>query len=223
MHSSWWFAELWNLNQILAISWVFWVIFSICLHELGHGYTAIKCGDPTPLDTGHMTWNPLVHMGVLSLVVFAVTGFTWGAMPVDPTRFRGKYDSAKVAFAGPAVNLILFGTMLVMAVLWETFATQIAQPAQENVAIFLRVGTAFNIAAAIFNLLPIPPLDGSRILANFVPFFQRLYSSEKGVIISLLGFMAVMFFVGKYVFLVAIGVSDILIDLGAALLAPLSP
>ena len=87
MHG-WWMADLWQQNPMLLCSWVFWVILSICLHELGHGYAAIKCGDDTPRLSGHMTLNPIVHMGVPSLVMFAIVGIAWGMMPVDPSRFR---------------------------------------------------------------------------------------------------------------------------------------
>ena len=82
------------------------VVISICLHELGHGFAAIALGDRTPEETGHITLNPLVHMGPISLAMLAIVGISWGAMPVDPTRLRGRYAEALVALAGPAVNLV---------------------------------------------------------------------------------------------------------------------
>ena len=71
-----------------VLGWVFWVIFSICLHELAHGWAAIWQGDRTPRETGHMTMNPMVHMGGASLIVFALVGIAWGLMPTDPSRYR---------------------------------------------------------------------------------------------------------------------------------------
>ena len=105
--ATWWVIEAWEQSPVLLGSWVFWVFFSITLHELGHGWAAMRVGDQTPRLTGHMTWNPIVHMGPVSLVLFALLGLCWGAMPVDPSRFRGKHADAKVAFAGPMMNFSL--------------------------------------------------------------------------------------------------------------------
>ena len=86
---SWWVHEEFRAGGLVAVlSWAFWVIFSITLHELGHGWAAIRQGDDTPRRFGRMTLNPLVHMGVPSLVMFALIGIAWGAMPVEPSRFR---------------------------------------------------------------------------------------------------------------------------------------
>lgn len=219
----WWLANYWSVSPVLAISWVFWVIFSICLHELGHGYMAIKCGDSTPLDRGHMTWNPLVHMGWMSLAVFAVVGMTWGLMPVDPSRFRGKYDDAKVAFAGPLVNLILFAVCAVAAGAWEVFAIAVQDPARGNVEMFLRVGAAVNIFGFLFNLLPVPPLDGSHILGNFVPAFRRLYSTEKGAVVALLVCMAAILVASKHVSSFAFGLSKDVIGQVESVLRQVAP
>lgn len=95
----------WEESPAVLVSWVFWVIVSIVLHELGHGFTAIRAGDRTPIELGHMTPNPIVHMGRSSLIAFALFGFAWGAMPVNPSKFRGPYDRLKVSGAGPAVNV----------------------------------------------------------------------------------------------------------------------
>src|SRR5262249_8984123 len=113
MGFNWWVAEIWNQSPVLLVSWIVWVIGSIVLHELAHGWAALWCGDRTPIETGHMTWNPLVHMGQMSLLMFALVGIAWGQMPVDPSRFRGRYDDAKVALAGPLMNLALAITALV--------------------------------------------------------------------------------------------------------------
>lgn len=221
--SSWWLYNLWTDDPALAVSWVFWVIFSICIHELAHGYVAIKCGDPTPLDTGHMTWNPMVHMGGLSLLVFLATGFTWGMMPVDPSRFRGKYDDAKVAFAGPLSNFILFISMSVAAALWIVLATSVQEPARKNIETFLTVGAAFNCGIGLLNLLPIPPLDGSKILGNFIPSLRRLYSSDKGPLVSLIILVLFMLTVGKYFCLVTLGIGHLTVLLLAEALRLVVP
>jgi hypothetical protein len=86
--SGWWMHELWERSPVLLASWVFWVLVSVMLHELAHGWTALWQGDDTPRAAGHMNFNPLVHMGPTSLIFFAAVGFAWGQMPVSPFRFR---------------------------------------------------------------------------------------------------------------------------------------
>ncbi len=75
------------------------VVVSICLHELAHGWAAIRQGDDTPIQLGHMTFNPMVHMGSVSLLLFVFTGIAFGAMPVNPLRFRSRYGQAIVSGA----------------------------------------------------------------------------------------------------------------------------
>ena len=184
----WWVSETWNLNPVLLGAWVVWVIGSIVLHELGHGFAAIRRGDRTPIETGHITWNPLVHMGAVSLACFALFGFTWGAMPVDPSRMRGRYAGAFVAAAGPAVNLGLCVICILGDALWLRFGADTGAPSHvvKNVHTFLWTGAMINVMGVLFNLLPIPPLDGSRILADFVPAFDRAIRTEKGAIAAII-------------------------------------
>lgn len=184
----WWVAHYWNANPVLLGSWVVWVIGSIILHELGHGFAAIRRGDRTPIETGHITWNPLVHMGSVSLACFALFGFTWGAMPVDPSRMRGRHAGAYVAAAGPAVNVGLGLVCILGDALWLRFGADTGAPPHvlKNVHTFLWTGAMINVMGVLFNLLPIPPLDGSRILADFVPAFDRLVRTEKGAVATII-------------------------------------
>ena len=89
--TGWWIHDLWQSGQgTLLVSWIFWVIASITLHELAHGWAAIFQGDDTPLVTGHMTANPVVHMGIPSIFIFLLLGIAWGAMPINPYKLRNK-------------------------------------------------------------------------------------------------------------------------------------
>lgn len=114
----WWVSAYWEADPALLVSWVFWVIVSIVLHELAHGWVAIRLGDRTPIETGRMTWNPLVHMGQTSLIVFALVGIAWGMMPVNPSSLRGRYGDAWVSLAGPAMNLALALVLIVLGGIW---------------------------------------------------------------------------------------------------------
>ena len=142
------------------------IVISIVLHELAHGYAALRLGDPTPLDSGHMTGNPLVHMGPFSLVATFLIGIAWGQMPIDPSRLRGRWAEAIVAAAGPATNLVLGMAALTALGLWLRLASASESLVAENAHSFLTVFGTYNLMLCLFNLFPVPPLDGSHILAN---------------------------------------------------------
>lgn len=199
----WWVTSALERGPIFLGSWVFWVIFSICLHELAHGYAAIWQGDDTPRVSGHMTMNPLVHMGGLSLLVFALLGIAWGAMPVNPSNFRSRYGDAAVAAAGPLTNGLLMVLCVVVAVAWQLWGGSIPDPVNSNVLVFLEMGAWLNAVLMLFNLLPVPPLDGGRILGDFVPAFARLWQTEKGAIAGILIFALLFFYSGNVIFGVA--------------------
>ena len=166
--TGWWIGDLWQAGEsVLLMSWLFWVVAAIVLHELGHGWAAMWEGDTTPRDSGHMTINPIVHMGWFSLVALLIMGIAWGLMPVNPSRFRnGRRGWAIVAAAGPAVNLLLSGLCIVLCALAIRYGPQ-AEPLAGNLRLFLIVGGWLNLYLMIFNLLPVPPLDGSVILSGF--------------------------------------------------------
>lgn len=235
--TGWWVEEtLHGAGPWVLLSWIFWVIFSITLHELGHGVAAIRVGDDTPIRLNRMTMNPLVHMGPTSLIVFAVIGIAWGAMPVNPHRFRGKHADALVAAAGPAVNVGLFAICIVAfsviseymftrpayEVLEKELAARAAQvePADESQSFekiaeeiasdfsgfnatiegkegslsvmareFFFTGALLNAVLLVLNLLPIPPLDGSRILASFSGSYRRLAEGPHATTIALIAIL----------------------------------
>lgn len=207
MVSSWWVAELFQSNPGVLVATVFWVIFSITLHELGHGWAALRMGDDTPIETGHMTWNPLVHMGGTSLILFALAGIAWGLMPVNPSRMRGRHAPALVAAAGPAVNVALALVCALLAGLWIAYATMstMPDPAWRFGKDFLETGAMLNIALVLLNLLPVPPLDGSRILAHFSRPYAALASHPA---LSLAAFLVVFLFAGRHLFPVAHDAAD---------------
>jgi Zn-dependent protease len=217
MGTGWWVAEtLHGSGAFALISWVFWVIFSITLHELGHGVAAIRAGDDTPVRTGHMTLNPVVHMGWTSLIVFAVVGIAWGAMPVSPWKFRGRHADAAVAFAGPAVNVGLWLLCVVAAAAALVWAPETAFG--ENIWMFFWTGAFLNAVLLVLNLLPIPPLDGSRIVASFVPSYRGLVEGPNAGMISLIGILFVFFVAGSYLFGTAAEVSGWAVGQVAAVL-----
>jgi Zn-dependent protease len=207
----WWVADLYNGGQrVLLVSWIFWVIFSITLHELAHGWAALWQGDDTPRRLNRMTLNPLVHMGPFSLLVFAIIGIAWGVMPTDPSRYRWRRRGRiVVAGAGPAMNILLAFLALTLAGVWLRYGPQ-ADPLQQNVWVFLVAGGWLNLILAGLNLLPVPPLDGSSILAGLSWRYYRLMHHPQAGMVGMLLIVAIFFSgIGDVLFVAAM-------DLGAA-------
>lgn len=190
--SGWWVIRFYeDGGTVLVMSWGFWVIFSIVMHELAHGWAAIWQGDDTPIRYGRMNMNPLVHMGSTSLIMFALIGITWGMMPVDPSKFRWRRRGRIiVAGAGPAMNLALALVALTAASLWARYGTD-CQPLADNVLLFLTTGGWLNLTLAALNLLPIPPLDGSDILMGLSWRFYRLFQHPQAQMIGMFIMLAI--------------------------------
>lgn len=194
MFSDWWVHSLFSAGQTtLLIAWIFWVIFSICLHELAHGWAALWQGDDTPRRLGHMNMNPLVHMGGWSLLAFAVIGIAWGAMPVNPANFRDRrMGRVYVAAAGPAMNVLIAVVMLIATALWVRYGAGRFN-LDHDVTVVLFTGIWLNLILAAFNLLPIAPLDGSRILSGLSWKCERFFNSPQSQMFGLFMLLVLIF------------------------------
>jgi len=171
--------DLYERSPVMLASWVFWILVSVMLHELAHGWAALWQGDDTPRATGHLDFNPLTHMGGTALIFFLLVGFTWGQMPVSPWKFRNRrMGDVMVSAAGPLMNLALAAVTLTALGVWVVKGPANTQ-LQENVQMFLLTAGWLNLFLAFFNMLPFPPLDGSRVLAGLVPPTQPLIESQQ--------------------------------------------
>ncbi len=166
------------------------VLFAISIHEFSHGMTAYKLGDPTAKYQGRLTLNPLAHldpMGALMLVLFR---FGWAKpVMVNPYYFQDpRRGMVLVSLAGPAANIIAaWFFRLLLVFLPGQFSAQVGAV----VFRFLWFNVAINLGLAAFNLLPIPPLDGSKILSGLLPpryefAFQRLEAYGPVILLLLL-------------------------------------
>lgn len=186
------------------------VVVSISVHELAHGVVAVLLGDKTPVEEGRMTLNPLVHMGPISLVVLLVSGIAWGSMPIDRTRLRGKFGEAKVAAAGPFSNLLIALATLTALGLWQRFrdapSSELTQVARNGEFLLWVVGLV-NVNLALFNMIPLPPLDGSHILANL----SRSYATMLDTMVQTGTHFRVMFILfavaGSFIFELAVKIA----------------
>lgn len=197
---NWWVANLLESSGYVALwSWIFWVLLSICLHELAHGWAAIWQGDDTPIRLGRMTLNPITHMGPMSLLVFAIIGIAWGVMPVNPMRFRsGRLGEAMVAAAGPAMNLLLAGIALTALAIFRSFGP--SGNFSDNLMQFFWTGGLLNLVLVMLNLIPFPPLDGARILAGLSNRAADLYSRPEAGQFAMFGLLFVLFFISGFLF-----------------------
>lgn len=180
-------------HPVYFFSVVVTVVFSVTLHELGHAYAAIAQGDDTPRALGHLTLDPMKHMGPMSLIVLLVAGIAWGATPVNPSRFRSRHGDALVSLAGPAVNLVLALIGLTILGLWMRASPEVSGAFAANLRVFLFVFGTWNVLLGIFNLLPIPPLDGSQVVASFVPGVRRLLADPNNQGMFFVLFIAIFF------------------------------
>lgn len=181
------------------------LLLALTLHELAHGYVALQFGDQTARWAGRLTLNPIKHLDPIGtmLIIFGMITrapiIGWAKpIPVNPHNLqRPRTDMIWVALAGPGMNLAL-ATMSALALRWfpnpywwsgSSVASSIAIPLFE----MLKVSLWINVGLAIFNLIPIPPLDGARVLSGVLPRRQAMTFSQiepYGFIILLLLFMS---------------------------------
>lgn len=140
------------------------LLIGFVFHELSHGYVAYVLGDPTPKAMGRLSLNPLRHIDPVGFLFLLWAGFGWAKpVQVNPMNFADRRKGmAMVALAGPLANFLLALVLLVILRILplHPFST---------VARMLEVGAWINVSLGVFNLLPIPPLDGSKVLAGLLP------------------------------------------------------
>lgn len=150
------------------------LLLAVTFHEVAHGWVADRLGDPTARQAGRLTLNPLPHIDPIGALAFVLMGFGWAKpVPVNPSNFRHPVrDNVWVAAAGPAANVLVATASLIGFVL----VAQVGPAAfwSRPIEGVLARSYSFNLILAIFNLFPLPPLDGSHVLKGFLPRRQLI-------------------------------------------------
>lgn len=149
---------------------------SVVLHELAHAFAAFSQGDDTAKKLGYFTLNPIVHMGKTSIIILLLFGICWGACPVTPEKFKHRYSNAFVSFAGPLANILLVFLFAFLGVLTiNSGSTTLPANVINNLEKFFWIGSYLNVALFLFNMIPLPPLDGASIVQNILPDTSEFY------------------------------------------------
>lgn len=192
----WYSYERMDLSFIPVIGAL---ILSIIIHEVAHGYMANWLGDPTARLAGRLTLNPIPHIDLLGsiiipgLLMLSNAGILFGwakPVPYNPYNLKNqRWGEALVAFAGPGVNLLI--ALIFAMIIRVALAQGVTSPFLELASYIVYM----NILLAFFNLIPIPPLDGSKVLAGILPARAEMAYRELGARIEQYGFLATIVFI----------------------------
>lgn len=173
------------------------MFFALSLHETAHGFVAWKLGDPTAKNLGRLTLNPIKHIDPIGFLVLLLFGFGWAKpVPINARYFKNpKWGFALTAIAGPLsnfllgiVNAMLYGVFLALA---NSGTTGFSGMILYWTAVFFLLAAHLNFVYSVFNMIPVPPYDGSRLLFAFLP--QRTYFSimryERQIMLGLLAIL----------------------------------
>ena len=166
------------------------VLIAITIHEYAHGYVAWKLGDPTAKSNGRLSLNPMHHLHPIGALMMLLVGFGWAKpVPVNPRYFKNpRKGMAMVSIAGPISNIAMaFLSALIYMALFPVLSRFVSLTGNESLAIsileFLYISHILNLSFALFNLMPLPPLDGSKLLFLAIPekYYYRVMQYEKQI------------------------------------------
>ena len=166
-------------HPLLAAIYILSIVAAITVHEFSHAWTADRLGDETPSLQGRLTLSPFAHLDPVGSICFLIAGFGWGKPVIyNPMRLGRKVDELLVALAGPASNLVFALALNILSLATRQSFGYFSD--------LLQVASYVNVLLASFNMIPIPPLDGSAIVAYFWPEYRSVMGGQLGLTILLL-------------------------------------
>lgn len=163
------------------------VFLILPLHECAHAWVAKKMGDDTASLSGRITVNPLAHIDIIGCILIVLTGFGWAKpVPINPSRMKdSRLGITLTALAGPVSNLLAaFVMMVVLQILYGLGVFELSTN-MYYLFLLLKFFVQVNIGLAVFNLIPIPPLDGDKVLSYFTPWKYKMWMQQHQQIISI--------------------------------------
>ncbi len=186
------------------------VLTALMIHEIAHGYVAFRLGDPTARNFGRLTMNPLKHLDPIGAICMLLFGFGWARpVPINTRHFKKpRRDMALTALAGPVSNFILtFIGILLVDISIVIFGALLevsgfSASLQEVWLTFLSTWISLNVYLGVFNMLPVPPLDGSRIFLTFLPpkYYFGIMRYERYIMLGLFAALYIGLLDGVLVF-----------------------
>jgi Zn-dependent proteases len=167
-----------NIDLLRTLKFLPGIVLGLTVHEFSHAFVAYKCGDTTSRDQGRITLNPLKHIDPLGFIILLIAGFGW-AKPVEfneQNLKNPKTDVLKIAAAGPVSNVLLAMVLSIIFVIWMKTITYDYGKVSAFIYESFRYAIYINWGLFIFNLIPIPPLDGSHFLLSYFKKFPALYN-----------------------------------------------
>lgn len=173
------------------------VIVAMTFHEFAHAWAATKLGDETPRQQGRLSLNPISHIDPVGLICLMLLGFGWGKpVQINPRNFDGKYSISKaeaiVAAAGPIMNFILAFVFLIIYAIFGMTVTTITTTTNVISSILISI-ISVNLGLGVFNLIPIYPLDGAKVLNNFLPYKAKEWLIKNQAILTIIVFAIVFY------------------------------
>lgn len=184
-----------SATQILTyiLSTLAVVFLTLPVHEYAHGFIAVKLGDPTPRYQGRLTLNPFAHIDWMGAACIILFGFGWARpVQVNSRYFKNpKRDMAFTALAGPVANFIMAFVSLLICNLSKFIYIRTASIIPTYVYYIFYYIADINVYLAVFNLIPIPPLDGSRLLSAFLPdkYYYKIMQYERYIFLAVLALL----------------------------------